>query len=183
MANVAVFCSSSNDISPAFFDEITTLGKGLGQAGHRIVYGGAKVGLMGRVADACLEAGGEVEGVIPDYLSKPGIVHEKLTELLVVDTMMDRKRIMIEKSDVVLVFPGGIGTLDELTEALALEQLDQLHPQVVVLNYLDFYQPLLDYFVELRERRMISQDLDELYKVFDSAESFLQWLNEQEVKG
>ncbi|MCB0421880.1 MAG: TIGR00730 family Rossman fold protein [Bdellovibrionales bacterium] len=179
MANVAVFCSSSDKISPSFFDEIATLGRGLAEGGHSIVYGGARVGLMGRVADSCLAAGGEVFGVIPDYLNQPGITHEGLTDLQIVDTLLDRKRIMIEKSDVVLVFPGGIGTLDELTEALALEQLQQLNPEVVILNYLDFYQPLLDYFVELQERGMISQDLESLYKVFDSSNSFLTWLNER----
>ena len=159
------------------------LGRELGKAGHRLVYGGAKVGLMGAVADACLKEGGEIFGVIPEYLDKPGVVHEKLTEKVVVSDLLDRKKKMLSMADVVVSAPGGVGTIDEITEVMALKQLSEHEKPVVFLNFLNFWNPLLEFFEILRQQNMISQKLEDLVDVRESAEQIIEYLHSGVVKG
>ena len=159
------------------------LGRELGKAGHQLVYGGAKVGLMGAVADACLKEGGKLLGVIPDYLDKEGIVHEKLTEKVVVSDLLDRKKKMLSMADVVISAPGGVGTIDEVTEVMALKQLAEHDKPVVFLNFLGFWNPLLECFEILRQQNMISQKLEDLVDVKDSAEQIMEYLDSGSVKG
>lgn len=159
-SRVLVFCSANQGVAPAFFSEIKLLGNLIGKSGMELVYGGARVGLMGELANACLNAGGRVVGVIPEYLNKTGIVHEGLTELVVVSNLLDRKRKMLELSDVAVASPGGIGTIDEITELLALKQLNEHKKPIIFHNFLDFWDPLLEFFQELELRGMISQSLD-----------------------
>lgn len=171
-----VFCSSSSDVAPMYFSEIELLGRGLAESGVRLVYGGAKVGLMGHLADSVLKHGGFVTGVIPEYLNKEAIVHEGLSELMVVGTLMDRKRRMLELCDVAIAAPGGIGTLDEVTEAIALKQLNEVVKPIIFHNFLEFWSPLLLYFEELRTKNMVSQPLEELYTICDNSKSIIQSL-------
>ncbi len=171
-----IFCSSSNDVSPLFFSEIERLGRALAKRKIRVIYGGARVGLMGRLADVALDAGGEVVGVIPQYLAKPEIVHPNLTELIVVNDLLDRKRRMLALADVAIASPGGIGTIDEITEVLALKQLAEHAKPVLFHNFLEFWDPLFDYFEELRARAMIHQNLEDLYSVFADAEDLVKSL-------
>lgn len=167
--SVVVFCSSSNDISPLYFSEIELLAREFVKRNIRIVYGGAGVGLMGRLADVALSLGGEVVGVIPHHLAQPGIVHKNLTELILVGDLLDRKKKMLSLADAAVAAPGGIGTLDEITEVLALKQLGEHAKPVIFHNFLDFWRPLLDYFEELYLRKMIRQELTDLYSVHEDA--------------
>ena len=169
-----VFCSSSAEVAPIYFSEIELLGRGLAERGIRLVYGGARVGLMGHLANSALKHGGFVTGVIPEYLNQKDIVHEGLSELIVVNSLMDRKRRMLELCDVAVAAPGGIGTLDEVTEAIALKQLNEVVRPIVFHNFLDFWSPLLTYFEELRNKNMISQPLEDLYKVCEDGKSVLE---------
>lgn len=173
---VVIFCSSSNDVSPLYFSEMELLGRSLAQNKIRIIYGGARVGLMGCLAEAALNAGGEVIGVIPNYLAKPGIVHPGLTKLLIVDDLLDRKKKMLSLAQAVIASPGGIGTIDEITEVLALKQLEEHNKPVILHNFLDFWAPLVDYFEELKARNMIHQNLEDLFQVCDSAEEIVKGL-------
>jgi uncharacterized protein (TIGR00730 family) len=174
--SAVVFCSASNEISPLYFSEVEILAKALVEKKIRIVYGGAKVGLMGSLADAALRRGGEVVGVIPKYLAKPGIVHENLTELIIVDDLLDRKRKMLSLADVAIAAPGGIGTIDEITEIIALKQLLEHDKAIYFHNFLDYWGPMLEYFEELHERRMITQNLSDLYQIFEGAEELVRAL-------
>lgn len=176
MKSVVVFCSASSQVSPIYFSEMTLFAQELVKNNYRIIYGGGMTGLMGRLADAALEAGGQVVGVIPSYLAQDGIVHPNLTELIVVDDLLDRKRKMIELANAAVCFPGGIGTLDEVTEALALKQLGENSKPVVFHNFLNFWDPLFVFFEELRERHMIVQPLDELFGVEESNQKLIQYL-------
>ena len=181
--SVLVFCSSSDKVSPLFFSEMRILGRELGKAGHRLVYGGARVGLMGAIADAHLKEGGKLIGVIPDYLDKPGIVHEKLTEKIVVSDLLDRKKKMLSMADVVISAPGGVGTIDEITEVMALKQLSEHEKPVVFLNFLNFWNPMLEFFEILRQQSMISQKMEDLIDIRDSAEDIMEYLDSGVVKG
>lgn len=176
MKSVVVFCSASSQVAPMYFSEMTMFAKALVEHNFRIIYGGGMTGLMGRLADAALEAGGEVVGVIPAYLAQDGIVHPNLTELIVVDDLLDRKRKMIELASAAVAFPGGIGTLDEVTEALSLKQLGENSKPVVFHNFLQFWDPLLSFFEELRHQHMIVQPLDELFGVEESSQKLIQYL-------
>jgi uncharacterized protein (TIGR00730 family) len=140
---VTVFCGSSPGHDPRFVQAARDLGTALAQAGARVVYGGASVGTMGAVADAALEAGGQVLGVIPQQLFDREVAHRGLTELLVVTSMHARKAVMSERCDAYVVLPGGYGTWDELFEVVTWKQLG-LHVKPIVLVDLDgYYAPLL----------------------------------------
>lgn len=130
--SVTVFCGSSFGNDPAFREAAVALGDGLARARIRLVYGGARVGLMGAIADAALAAGGEVLGVLPAFLRTVEIAHPALTRLEIADSMHARKRRMFELSDAFVSFPGGIGTLEETIEVLSLRQLG-LHTKPILI--------------------------------------------------
>jgi uncharacterized protein (TIGR00730 family) len=129
--SVAVFCGSNSGSDPAFAAAARALGRGLAEAGLRLVYGGGRVGLMGAVADAALEAGGEILGVIPEFLTRREVAHTGV-ELTVTDSMHSRKQRMFSEADVFVSLPGGLGTLDETIEIITWRQLG-LHDKPVVL--------------------------------------------------
>jgi uncharacterized protein (TIGR00730 family) len=130
--SLAVFCGSRLGVNPAYAKAGRALGRGLGQAGIRLVFGGGRVGIMGVVADAVLETGGKVLGVIPQFLTHWEIAHENVTELVVTDSMHSRKRHLYEESDAFLVMPGGLGTFDEAFEIITWRQL-HLHDKPILL--------------------------------------------------
>lgn len=130
--SLAVFCGSRRGANPAHADAARALGIAMAQADIRLVYGGGRVGLMGVVADAVLEAGGRVLGVIPEFLKRWEVAHEGPIELEVTASMHDRKRRMFEESDAFLAMPGGIGTLDEIVEIISWRQL-RLHNKPVLI--------------------------------------------------
>src|SRR5205807_2470705 len=115
---VAVFCGSRPGTLPEFHASAAALGRGLGRAGLRLVYGGGRIGLMGALADAALAAGGEVIGVIPEFLTRLEVAHDGVAELIVTDSMHVRKHRMFELADAFVTLPGGLGTLDETVEIL-----------------------------------------------------------------
>ena len=167
LQRVGVFCGSSIGTQPSVRELAHDLGATLVQQGIGLVYGGAKVGVMGMVADAVLEAGGEVIGVLPDGLFSREVPHENLTQLHLVDSMHDRKELIYELSDGFVVLPGGLGTLDELFEAATWNQL-RLHEPLKPITLLDhdaFWSPLLDFldttvdagFVKVNARRMLQR--------------------------
>lgn len=132
LRSVAVFCGSRVGVSPAYHIAAVALGEGLARAGMRLVYGGGRIGLMGAMADAALAAGGEVVGVIPDFLQRWEVAHAGCSELIVTDSMHTRKRRMFELSDAFVSFPGGLGTFDETFEILTWRQL-RLHDKPILI--------------------------------------------------
>ncbi|MGI4830744.1 MAG: TIGR00730 family Rossman fold protein [Janthinobacterium lividum] len=148
---VAVFCAAAEGARPEYREVATELGRALAARGIGLIYGGAALGLMGAVADASLEAGGRVVGVIPQVLVDMEVAHEGLRELHVVDTMHTRKRLMGELADAFIVLPGGFGTFEELFEVLAWQTLKLHAKPIVLLNIEGFYDTLL-VFLDLCER-------------------------------
>ena len=151
MKSVAVFCGSSRGNKSIYKETAKRIGVFCAQKNIKVIYGAGNVGLMGEVADAALEAGGYVIGVIPEFLKKWEVCHEGLNELYVTQTMHERKQIMAEKSDGFLIIPGGFGTLDEFFEILTWKQL-RLHKKPIgVLNvngYYDFLKKHIDKMVK-----------------------------------
>ncbi|MCQ8241478.1 TIGR00730 family Rossman fold protein [Rhizosaccharibacter radicis] len=129
---VAVFCGSRFGHDPAFREAAAFLGQGIARHGWRLIYGGGHVGLMGEVADAVLRAGGQVSGVIPHFLSSREVMHERVSDLEITDSMHARKQSMYAQSDAFLVLPGGLGTFDEFFEVLTWRQL-RLHDKPILV--------------------------------------------------
>jgi uncharacterized protein (TIGR00730 family) len=141
--SVAVFCASASGARPEYLAAADELGRALAARGIGLIYGGAKVGLMGAVADAALAANGHVVGVIPHVLVDLEVAHQGVTELHVTSTMHTRKALMAERADAFLVLPGGYGTLEEMFEVLAWQTLKLHSKPVVLLNVAGFYDSLL----------------------------------------
>ena len=150
LKSICVFCGSNLGSRPEYSAAAESLGKLLVQHGISLVYGGGKVGLMGKIADAVLKAGGQVTGIIPRALVLKEIAHEGLTELRVVDSMHERKALMADLADGFIAMPGGFGTLDEFCEILTWAQLGIHHKPCGVLSvngYFDHFLKLLDHAV------------------------------------
>lgn len=145
MQRVCVYCGSSEGNDPVFGDAAANLGACLAGQGIGVVYGGAAIGMMGRLADAALAAGGEVIGVIPDGLMMREVGHQGLTECHTVATMHERKALMASLADGFIALPGGLGTLEELFEMLTWAQLGYHDKPIVALNAGSYFSPLLDF--------------------------------------
>lgn len=142
--NIAVFCGANTGRDPGILHAAQEMGRTIAQRGMGVVYGGGHVGLMGAVADAALEAGGKVIGVIPGFMVEKELAHQALTELIIVRDMHERKMRMHELSQAVVALPGGFGTMDEVFELLTWRQLGLHAKPIGVLNVNDFYTPLLE---------------------------------------
>lgn len=153
--SVCVYCGSRPGMKPEFADAARTVGAWIGQHGGQLVYGGGKAGLMGIVADATLQAGGRVVGVIPKALVEKEWAHHDCTELHIVETMHDRKRMMAEHADAFLALPGGIGTLEELFEVWTWRQLGYHDKPVGLLNTANYYGRLLDFLHSTVEQQFL----------------------------
>ncbi len=141
--NICVFCGSGLGTDTRFLELTAELGKFLALNNYKLVYGGANVGLMGILADNALENGGEVLGIMPKHLVEKEVAHKNLSEFILVNDMMERKQIMIEKSDAFITLPGGYGTFDELFEVLSLNQLGIIQKPCAILNIHGYYDNLL----------------------------------------
>lgn len=156
MNAIAVFCGSSEGKSPTYRESAAALGRELAKRGITLVYGGAKVGLMGAVADAVLEHGGEVIGVLPHFLQEREIAHNGLTELILVDSMHERKAKMADLADGFIALPGGPGTMEEFFEIFTWGQLGLHRKPCGFLNVNHYYDPLVSLF-EKMEREQFMQ--------------------------
>ena len=162
LAAVCVFCGSSPGADPAYFAAAQATGQAIANRGLALVYGGAKVGLMGAVADAALAAGGEVFGVLPRGLAAKELAHTSLTRLEVVDSMHERKARMAELSDGFVALPGGIGTLEEIFEIWTWGQLGFHAKPAGFLNVGGFYDPLkafLDHMTDQAFMKAMHRDM------------------------
>jgi uncharacterized protein (TIGR00730 family) len=143
MRRLAVYCGSATPENPVYINAARDVGRGLAARGIGVVYGGGRLGLMGAVADAALAAGGEVIGIIPEALVDAEVAHRGCTELHVVKNMHERKARFTELSEGFLTIPGGVGTMDELWEAISWSQLGYHQKPVGVLNVAGFYDQLI----------------------------------------
>lgn len=146
---VCVFAASSSRVDRTYSEEASKLGILLAEAGIEVIYGGGGSGLMGRLADSVLEKGGKITGVIPEFMRAEGWGHTEITEVIITRDMGERKKWMFENSDSVIALPGGIGTLEELTEAITLKQLGLYSGPVIILNTLNYYRSFLDFLEQM----------------------------------
>jgi|AntAceMinimDraft_5_1070358.scaffolds.fasta_scaffold29688_2 hypothetical protein len=174
MKSVVVYCGSNPGNKPVYQEVAQELGQKLGQKGLNVVYGGGNLGLMGTVADATLENGGTVTGIIPNFLAKLEVAHKTLTELHFVDTMHERKAKMVSLSDGVITLAGGYGTMDELFEILAWAQLRIFHGPVGVLNTNGFYDHLIAHADKMTEEGFLRPENRALMLVASTVDELLE---------
>jgi uncharacterized protein (TIGR00730 family) len=158
MQRLCVFCGSNVGDDAVYVQAARSMGKALAAANIGLVYGGGSVGLMGAIADAVLEAGGQVSGVIPRALVERELGHNRLTELHIVGSMHERKALMAELSDGFVALPGGIGTLEELFEAWSWAQLGIHRKPCGLLNVRGFYDGLIAYLDAVAAHRFIKPE-------------------------
>ena len=158
MRSVCVFCGSSVGVRPAYAEAATAMGRLLAERGIRLVYGGGNVGLMGVLADAALDAGGEVIGVIPQSLADREVAHTGLTDLRIVHSMHARKAMMAELSDGFIAMPGGVGTYEEFFEVVTWTQLGLHKKPAGLLDVDGFYTPLSGFIDRAMDEGFIRRD-------------------------
>lgn len=185
MKSVCVFCSSSDHISPVFLEEARQLGEILASKKLDVIYGGAQTGAMGQLAEGVLSQQGKVIGIYPSLELGHEKSHDGLSEMITVTTMAERKQIMFEKSDAFVIFPGGIGTLDEIFELVVLQAIHRSSPEsslsmhekpVVFYNTMGFWDPLLEALEIMVQQRFVTQSLDQMFKVTEDLQSVVPFL-------
>ncbi len=172
MKNLCVFCGSSSGAKPSFLELAAKLGKEMAQKKIQLVYGGANIGLMGELANSCLNSQGKVLGVMPQTLIDFEVAHQNLTEFHIVDTMHERKEKMYHFSDAFLAIPGGTGTLDELCEILTWAQIGYHQKPCYILNFEDYYKHLLAQFDYMEEMKFLKPQHRKLLIEVKTTEEF-----------
>lgn len=177
--NICVYCSSSNEIDQRYFDVARDLGAELGKRGDTLIYGGGSVGLMGEVARSCHEHGGTVVGVIPESLKTAEIAYHQADELIVTETMSERKTMMFTRGDAFVILPGGFGTLEELAEVIVLKVLKYQDRPIIILNCHGFYDPLVALFEHFIEEKFAKPKHRDLYCVVETVNEVITTLGNE----
>lgn len=173
MKNITVFCGSSFGTDEIFKEQAELLGKTLAKQNIGLVYGGANVGLMGAVADGALSENGTVIGVLPNFLRSKEIAHQGLTELILVESMHERKTKMNDLCDGVIALPGGFGTLEELFEMLTWAQLGLHKKPIAILNINGFYDALIELLKVMVDKGLLKDVNAEMLLVSDNIDDLL----------
>jgi len=174
MKSIVVFCGASMSNDPIINKLAYDFGKLLAKQKLQLIYGGAKIGVMGEVASGTLENGGNAIGVIPDFLTSKEVVHTGLSELIITETMHDRKLKMHELSDGIVTLPGGFGTLEELFEMLTWAQLGLHKKPIGILNINGFYDDLLHFIETMIDKGLLKPDQKQLLLIAGTAEELLE---------
>lgn len=173
---VCVFASSSSRINNEYAIAASKLGLLLALANISIVYGGGGIGLMGKLADAVIKNGGSITGVIPSFMRDEGWDHSDVNEMIITPDMGERKKQMFAMADAVVALPGGVGTLEELTEAITLKQLGLFRGPIIILNTLKFYNPLIDFFEQMISGHFLRYEHKGIWEIADTPEEVMTFL-------
>ncbi len=167
--SVCVFCASSHRIDRKYFEAATAVGEALAKAKLRVIFGGGRAGLMGAVADSALRCGGEVVGILPDFMGHHEVGHQTLTEMRIVDSMEMRLGMMLAESDAFVVLPGGPGTLEELFFIISRRKLERTRGHIVILNQDGFFDPAIAMLDRCIAEHFLDPRYRSLYSVVETA--------------
>jgi len=181
MKSITVFCGSSFGSDELYKEQATLLGQTFAKQNIQLIYGGANVGLMGAVADGVLQNGGKAIGVLPYFLQSKEIAHNGLTELILVESMHERKTKMNDLCDGVIVLPGGYGTLEEFFEMITWAQLGLHKKPIAVLNINGFYDDLIKLVQTMVDKGFLKQVNQEMLLVSDHIEELLEKMRNYEA--
>jgi uncharacterized protein (TIGR00730 family) len=174
---ICVFASSSSRIDTKYEQAAAELGSLFARSGLNVIYGGGGIGLMGILADAVIENGGSITGVIPSFMNDEGWEHPRVNDMIITSDMGDRKKIMFARADAVVALPGGIGTLEELTEAITLKQLGLFKGPVVILNTLNFYKSLIEFLEHMVSGNFLRLEHKGMWVIANTPEEVLYTLS------
>lgn len=184
MKSICVYCGSSDKLPEVYLQAAAEMGKTIAKQGLRLIYGAGSTGLMGALADAALEEGGEVMGIIPNYFNTPVLAHPNLTQIEIVDTLHQRKARMVELADAFVALPGGFGTLEEFFEVLTWAQIGLHQKPVGLLNIRGYYNLLLSMIEQAQREGFIYDEHRALFYVEENPAELLNELkNHQPPKG
>ena len=156
--NITVYLGAREGNEPVFRETALEVGRWIAQAGHRLIYGGSRIGLMGVLADAVMEGGGEVIGVEPQFFIDDGFLHEEITKTIPTETMAERRLLMMEMGDVYIALPGGIGTLDEISEVIVMASLGKHKKPCILYNKNGYYNLLRDLFDQMTRYEFMARE-------------------------
>jgi uncharacterized protein (TIGR00730 family) len=177
---ICVFASSSSRIDSEYATAASDLGKLLANAGLDVVYGGGGIGLMGKLADAVIENGGRITGVIPSFMKDEGWDHRTVSEMIITTDMSERKKKMFSLADAVVALPGGVGTLEELTEAMTLKQLGLYKGPIIILNTLNFYRFFIEFLEHMVSGNFLRYEHKGIWEIASSAEEVMDLLSKKD---
>ncbi len=176
--NITVYCGSKTGNDPEFSRVAIELGEWIGKDGHSLVYGGSDVGLMGIVANTAMENGARAIGVFPNSLAGRENPHPSLSEMIIVDSIDDRKEKMMELGDVFIALPGGPGTLEEISQVISLARVEQLSGKCIVFNVDGYYDCLLSLFDDMESQEFISEYERNKVKFVNTMDELKRFLSE-----
>jgi uncharacterized protein (TIGR00730 family) len=165
---VCIFASSSSRINSEYVDAASELGVLLSRAGIEVIYGGGGIGLMGKLADTIIENQGTITGVIPSFMKDQGWGHSDVNKMIITSDMGERKKQMFAMADAIVALPGGVGTLEELTEAITLKQLGLFRGPVIILNTLNFYKSLIEFFEHMVSQSFLRYEHKSIWEIADT---------------
>jgi uncharacterized protein (TIGR00730 family) len=171
--SICVFCGSSGGRDPRYSEAAQRLGLDMARSGIRLVYGGGGTGLMGTVARSVLDNGGQVTGIIPEFLVRKEIMLDGVDDLIVVPDMHTRKRMMFDRADAFVALPGGIGTLEEVVEQLTWAQLGRHKKPIVLADIGGFWAPLMDLLTHMRNEAFVRDGYKIKFQVADTPEAIV----------
>jgi len=174
MQNICVYCASSTKINAVYFEAAKQLGIAMAALNLRLVYGGGSLGLMGEIADSVLRSGGEVTGVIPRFMCEQEWNHSGLTELIMTETMHERKEKMASMADAAVALPGGCGTLEELLEIITWKQLGIFTKPIIIVNVNGYFDPLIEMLHKAVDENFMRDIHRNMWQVVDKAEDVIQ---------
>lgn len=162
---VCVFAASSNRVNRRYYEAAGELGRLLAISEMEVIFGGGGIGLMGELANAVLKNNGKITGVIPQFMQDEGWNHNGVPEMIVTGSMSERKQLMTKMADAIVALPGGIGTLEELSEAITLKQLGLFTGPIVIMNTLNFYDRFLGFLNQMITENFMRKEHGEIWKV------------------
>jgi uncharacterized protein (TIGR00730 family) len=177
---VCIFASSSSRINKKYAVDASSLGMLLATAGMDVVFGGGGIGLMGKLADAVIAKGGTITGVIPLFMKDEGWDHSAVSKMIITADMAERKKQMFAMSNAIVALPGGVGTLEELTEAMTLKQLGLYRGPIIILNTQNFYKSFIEFLEHMVSGHFLRSEHKGMWEIASTAEEVMILLREHE---
>ena len=170
--SLTIYCSSSNKLSPEYYNLADNIGKFLAKKSITIIYGGGKVGIMGKVSNSAYNSGGKVIGIIPKFLSTKEKINRKISKIIIVKNMSERKKLLFEMGEAFLILPGGSGTIEEATEIISWKLLKIHNKKIILFNFKKFWDPLIQMYNEARTKKFGNKNLQTICKNVNSLQDF-----------
>ena len=180
--NICLYGASSNSIAKSYINPTEELGAKIAERGHTLIYGGGAAGLMGAAARGVYSRGGKIIGIVPSFLNVDGILFDKCDEMILTETMRERKQLMEERADAFIMTPGGVGTFDEFFEILTLKQLGRHSKPIAVFNINGYFNSLIEQLKNAVHKQFMNPEAFELCMFTDNADKLINYIEQSVSK-